>query len=47
MLYVDVSYGVIDEIAGRVLESGGKVIGVRRDDVPGGGALAAVLRYAL
>lgn len=40
------SYGVIDEIAGRVLLSGGTVIGVRRDEVPGGGALAATLRYA-
>lgn len=39
------TYGVIDEIAGRVLQNGGKVIGVRREDVPGDGALAAVLRY--
>jgi hypothetical protein len=40
------SYGVIDEIAGRVLLNGGTVIGVRRDEVPGGGAAAATLRYA-
>jgi hypothetical protein len=41
------SYGVVDEIAGRVIASGGTVIGVRRDDIPGGGSLAAVLRYAV
>ena len=39
------SYGVVDEIAGRVLASGGQVIGVRKDDIPGGAELAAVLRY--
>ena len=39
------SYGVVDEIAGRVLATGGAVLGVRRDDIPGGGSLAAVLRY--
>lgn len=41
------SYGVVDEIAGRVIAAGGTVIGVRRDDIPGGGSLAAVLRYAV
>lgn len=41
------SYGVVDEIAGRVLATGGSVIGVRRDEIPGGGSLAAVLRYAV
>jgi hypothetical protein len=40
------SYGVVDEIAGRVLLNGGTVIGVRRDEVPGGGTLAGILRYA-
>ena len=40
------SYGIIDEIAGRVLLNGGQVIGVRRDEVPGGGAAAGILRYA-
>lgn len=40
------SYGIIDEIAGRVLLSGGRVIGVRRDEVPGGAMLAGILRYA-
>jgi hypothetical protein len=40
------SYGVVDEIAGRVLLNGGTVIGVRREEVPGGGTLAGLLRYA-
>jgi hypothetical protein len=39
------SYGVIDEIAVRALLTGARVLGVRRDDVPGGGELAAILRY--
>ncbi|MCC5954524.1 MAG: hypothetical protein JJU07_00380 [Natronohydrobacter sp.] len=42
-----VSYGVIDEIAGRVIANGGKVIAVRRADIPQEAELAAVLRYAL
>ena len=41
------SYGVVDEIARRVLMSGGRVVAVRRPDVPGGGTLAAILRYAV
>jgi hypothetical protein len=41
------SYGVIDEIVRRVLRSGGRVLAVRASDVPGGGAVAAILRYAL
>ena len=40
------SYGIIDEIAGRVLLNGGTVIGVRRADVPDDAALAGILRYA-
>jgi Bacterial archaeo-eukaryotic release factor family 11 len=41
------SYGITDEIVGRVLLTGGHVLAVRRYDVPGGGTLAAILRYAL
>lgn len=40
------TYGVIDEIARRALRSGARVVSVRRADVPGGGDLAAILRYA-
>jgi hypothetical protein len=38
---------VIDEIAGRVILAGGKVLSVSRADMPDGAALAAVLRYAV
>ncbi len=41
------SYGVVDEIADRVLLSGGRLLAVRRDDIPGGASLAAILRYAV
>ena len=41
------SYGVVDEIAGRVLSSGGRVMAVRRADIPQGASLAAILRYAV
>jgi hypothetical protein len=41
------SYGVVDEIAGRVLASGGRVLAVRRDDIPQGASLAAILRFAI
>ncbi len=41
------TYGIVDEIAGRTLAMGGKVIGERKADIPGGGALAAILRYAV
>jgi hypothetical protein len=41
-----VSYGVVDEIARRVLLTGGRILAVRAPDVPGGGPLAAILRYA-
>ncbi|ASR37194.1 hypothetical protein BAY61_21810 [Prauserella marina] len=40
------SYGVADEIARRVLPSGGRLFAVRADEVPGGGPVAAVFRYA-
>lgn len=39
------TYGVVDEIAGRVIVSGGRVRGVRKADIPGGKSLAAILRY--
>ncbi len=41
------TYGVVDEIAGRTLASGGKVLGVRKADIPGEASLAAILRYAI
>lgn len=41
------NYGVIDEIAGRALVSGARVLGVRKADLPGTGDLAAILRYAI
>ena len=41
-----VNYGVVDEIARRVWLSGGRVLAVRRDDIPGKGSVAAILRYA-
>jgi hypothetical protein len=39
------SYGVLDEIARRVYLGGGRVLAVRRGDIPGDGAAAALLRY--
>jgi hypothetical protein len=41
------SYGVVDEIARRVLLNGGRVLAVRRADIPGGDSVAAIMRYAL
>ena len=40
-------YGVVDEIASRVIRSGGRILGVRKADIPGGKSLAAILRYAM
>jgi hypothetical protein len=40
-------YGVVDEIASRVIRSGGRVLGVRKADLPAGKSLAAILRYAM
>jgi hypothetical protein len=40
------AYGVVDEVARRVLATGGRVVAVRADEVPGGGEAAAILRYA-
>jgi hypothetical protein len=39
------NYGVVDEVARRVLLNGGRVLAVRRADVPGEGTAAAILRY--
>ena len=39
------SYGLIDEIAARVIATGGRVIAVRKADIPRGEPLAAILRY--
>jgi hypothetical protein len=36
---------LVDEIASRVIASGGHVTGVRKADIPGGEVLAAILRY--
>lgn len=41
------SYDVLDEIAGRTITSGGKVLAVRSNDIPGGGPTAAILRYSV
>ena len=41
-----VNYGVVDEIARRAWLHGGRVLAVRRDDIPGNGPVAAILRYA-
>jgi len=43
----DADYGVVDEIARRVWKTGGTVLAVRREDLPGDGPAAAILRYAL
>jgi hypothetical protein len=41
-----VNYGVTDEIARRVFLAGGRVMAVRAGDIPLGGPVAAILRYA-
>lgn len=40
------NYSITDEIARRTLRGGGRVLAARHGDIPGGGALAAILRYA-
>jgi hypothetical protein len=39
------NYGVVDEIARRVLLARGRVLAVRRADIPGNSPAAAILRY--
>ena len=39
------NYGLVDEIAARVIATGGRVIGVRKTDIPQAESLAAILRY--
>lgn len=41
------SYDILGEIATRVIHAGGRVLAVRKADIPGGGALAATLRYPI
>jgi hypothetical protein len=40
-------YGVVDEIVRRAWLAGGKVLAVRRQDIPGEGSVAAILRYPI
>jgi hypothetical protein len=42
-----VAYGVVDEIVSRAMKAGARIISARKADVPGGGALAAILRYPM
>ncbi len=41
------TYGIVDEIAARVMAGGGRVVAVRRADIPGEASVAAILRYAI
>jgi hypothetical protein len=41
------NYGIVDEIAARALRSGARLLAARRQDIPGEGSLAAILRYPL
>lgn len=42
-----VNYGIVDEITGRALRTGAKVMAVRKDDIPGGHDLAVISRYPI
>ena len=41
------NYGIVDEITGRALRSGAKVMAVRKADIPGGHDLAVIARYPI
>lgn len=41
------AYGVVDEIVARAFAAGARIFAVRREDVPQGKELAAILRYSL
>jgi hypothetical protein len=38
-------YSVVDEIARRALYTGARVLGARREELPDGAPLVAILRY--
>lgn len=42
-----INYGVVDEIAGRALRTGAKVMAVRKADIPGRHDLALISRYPI
>jgi hypothetical protein len=37
----------VDEIVSRAMKSGAHIVSARKADVPGNGALAAILRYPM
>ncbi len=39
------THGVVDQIAGQALLKGARVLALRREEIPGNGDLAAILRY--
>jgi hypothetical protein len=41
------TYDVLDEIAGRALATGARILGVRKGDLPDNAPLAAILRFAV
>ncbi len=41
------NYGIVDEIAGRALRTGARVMAVRKEDIPGHHDLAAISRYPI
>lgn len=40
------THGVVDQIVARALLAGARILALRRAEIPGGGELAAILRYA-